>query len=132
MGRRVLACLLDVFLVLLLSSAAFTPLLFVRPGLIVVLVLLLLFVLLFCVLYLAYASVFDGFWGQTLGKALLGIEVVREEDGAVPGVGRAALRALIFLFADMIAGVFVMLSSQRRQRPGDMVAKTLVVRKRRR
>jgi uncharacterized RDD family membrane protein YckC len=62
---------------------------------------------------------------------LLGITVTREEDGETPGTGRAALRALIFLFADMIVGVFVMLASPKRQRPGDMAANTLVVRKRR-
>lgn len=130
-GRRVLASLFDVFLVSLFSSAAFAPLLFVQPGLVVVLVSLLLFVLLFCVFYVAYVAVLDGFWGRTLGKTLLGIEVIREEDGGAPGLGRAALRALIFLFADMIVGVFVMLASPKRQRPGDMAAGTLVVRKRR-
>lgn len=125
-----LASLFDVVLVALLSSAAFAPLLFAYPGLVVVLVLLLVFLLLFCISYLAYVAVFEGFWGRTLGKALLGIEVIREEDGSVPGPGRAALRALTFLFIDMLAGIFVMLASPKRQRPGDMVANTLVVRKR--
>lgn len=131
-GRRVLACLLDVFLVALLSSMAFAPLLFVPPGLVLVLVLMLLFVLLFCVVHLVHVAAFEGFSGRTLGKALLGIEVIREEDGGVPGPGRAALRALTFLFVDMFAGIFVMLASPKRQRPGDMAAGTLVVRKRRR
>lgn len=128
--RRVLASLIDCSLVTLLSSAAFTPLLLVKPGLILVLVLLLLFVIVFCIFYVAYVAVFEGFWGQTLGKVVFGIEVIREE-GGVPGPGRSALRALIFLFADMILGIFVMLASPKRQRPGDMAANTLVVRKRR-
>ncbi|MDQ3303112.1 MAG: RDD family protein [Actinomycetota bacterium] len=128
-GRRVLACLLDCFLVTLPSSVALTPFLFVRPGLLLVLIMLLVFVLLFCILYFVYVVVFDGFRGRTLGKAFLGIEVVRAEDGGVPGPGRAALRALAFLFVDMLVGVFVMLISPERQRPGDMVANTLVVRK---
>ncbi len=89
------------------------------------------FVLLFCILYFVYVVVFDGFRGRTLGKAFLGIKVVRAEDGGVPGPGRAELRALTFLFVDMIVGVFVMLVSPERQRPGDMAANTLVVRKRR-
>lgn len=131
-GRRMLACLLDVFLGALLSSVAFAPLLFVLPGLVLLLVLLLLFVLLFCIIYGVYIAAFEGFWGRTLGKMLLGIEVIREEDGGVPGPGRAALRALMFLFVDMFAGIFVMLASPKRQRPGDMAAGTLVVRKRRR
>lgn len=126
------ACLLDCTLVAVLSLAAFTPLLFVHPGLVVILMLLLLFVLLFCVLYLAYASAFDGFWGHTFGKALLGIAVIREEDGGVPGPGRAALRAAMFLFVDMLAGIFMILASPKRQRLGDVVANTLVVRTRRR
>ncbi len=131
-GRRVLASLIDCSLVALLSSAVFAPLLFVSPGLVLVLVLvlLLLFVLLFCVSYVAYVSTFEGFWGQTFGKTVSGIEVIREEDGGVPGPGRSALRALVFLFADMILGLFMMLASPKRQRPGDMAAGTLVVRKR--
>ncbi len=130
-GRRVAACLIDCTLVAVLSLAAFAPLLFVRPGLILVLILLLVLVLLFCVLYTIYVALSEGFWGRTLGKALLGIEVIREEDYGVPGLGRAALRALTFLFVDMFAGIFVMLASPRHQRPGDMAANTLVVRKRR-
>ena len=61
----------------------------------------------------------------------MGIEVIREEDGGVPGPGRAALRALMFLFVDMFVGIFVMLASPRRQRPGDLTTNTLVVRKKR-
>ena len=123
------ACLLDCALVGCFSLAAFAPLLFVRPALILVLVLLLLFVLLFCSFYIAYIAAFDGFLGWTLGKALCGIRGIREQDGGVPGPGRAALRATVFLFVDMIAGVFVMLASSKRQRLGDMAANTLVVRK---
>ena len=128
-GRRALACLLDVFLIALLSSVVFAPLLFVRLRLVLVLVLLLSYLLLFCALYLAHVTVFEGFWGRTLGKALLGIEVVRAEDGGVPGPWRAALRATMFLFMDMLVGVFVMLATPKKQRPGDMAANTLVVRK---
>lgn len=131
-GRRVLACLFDLSLVSLLSSAAFAPLFFTRLGLILILALMLLFLLLFCVFYLAYVAAFDGLRGQTLGKMILGIEVIRDADGGVPGPGRAGLRALIFLFVDMLLGVFVMLASSKRQRPGDVAADTLVVRKRRR
>lgn len=57
-----LASLIGCSLVALLSSAVLAPLLFVPPGLVLVLVLLLLFVLLFCVSYVAYVSVFEGSW----------------------------------------------------------------------
>jgi len=126
----VIACLIDCALAaLLFSSAAFAPLLLVQPGLVLVLVLLLVCVLLFCVLYFAHNVVFESFWGRTLGKAILGIEMIWSEDGGVPG--QAALRALTFLFVDMLTSIFVMLASPRRQRSGDMAAGTLVVRKRR-
>lgn len=128
-----LACLFDCSLVLVPVLAAFTTAALVgRPGLVVVLILLLLALLAWCALYFVYVVAFEGFRGQTLGKILLGIEVIRAEDGGVPGPGRAALRALTFMFADMIAGLFVMLSSPGKQRPGDMAANTLVVRKKRR
>ena len=131
-GRRVVACLLDCCLAALLSSVTFSPLLFVRPSLVVVLVLVLLFLLVFCAVFLVHAAVLDGYKGQTFGKALLGVEVIREQSGAPPGPYRAALRALTFLFVDMLVGLFVMLASPKRQRPGDVAAGTLVVRKKRR
>ena len=128
-GRRVAACLLDCSLAALLASVAFSPLLFTRPTLILTLVLALFFLLLFCAVYLVHAALLDGYKGQTLGKKLLGIEVIREGTGAPPGPYRAALRACTFLFVDMFVGLFVMLSSPKRQRPGDVAAGTLVVRR---
>jgi uncharacterized RDD family membrane protein YckC len=131
-GRRMAACLFDCLLVAVSSLVAFAPLLFVEPSLVVVLLGLLLFLLLFCAFYIVYVAMLDGFRGRTLGKALCGVVVIREEDGGVPGLGRAALRAAMFLFVDMLVGVFVMLASSNRQRPGDIAANTLVVRKQRR
>ena len=128
-GRRVAACLLDCSLAALLASVAFSPLLFTRPTLILTLVLALFFLLLFCAVYLVHAALLDGYKGQTLGRKLLGIEVIREGTGAPPGPYRAALRACTFLFVDMFVGLFVMLSSPKRQRPGDVAAGTLVVRR---
>lgn len=128
-----LACLFDCSLVLVPALAALAIAVLVgRPSLVLALILLLLALLAWCALYFVYVVAFEGFRGQTLGKMFLGIEVIRAEDGGLPGPGRAALRALTFMFADMIAGPFVMMSSPRRQRPGDMAANTLVVRKKRR
>jgi hypothetical protein len=84
-ARRVVAYLLDCPLVAGLSLVTFSTLLFVRPRLVVVLVVLLLIVLVFCAFYLAYVAAFDGFRGQTLGKMLCGIAVIRAEDGGPPG-----------------------------------------------
>jgi uncharacterized RDD family membrane protein YckC len=36
-----------------------------------------------------------GLWGQTIGKRLFGIKVVRLTDGEVPGLGAAAIRYLL-------------------------------------
>jgi uncharacterized RDD family membrane protein YckC len=98
----VLASLIDCSLITLLSSVAFALLLFVQPGLILLLALLLSFVLLFCIFYVAYVALFESFRGQTPGKMLLRIAVIREVDGGAPGSGRAALRALVFHLAHMI------------------------------
>ncbi len=97
-----LASLIDCSPVIPLSSVAFAPHLFVQPGLILALVLLLSFVLLFCIFYVAYVALFESFRGQTPGKMLLGIAVIREVDGGAPGSGRAALRAPVFHLAHMI------------------------------
>lgn len=131
-GRRVAACLLDSCLVLLLSCPALAPLLFLRPSFSTILSVLLFFFLVNLLVYLSYFVVVEGLSGRTLGKMLWDIEVVRAEDGGPPGLGRAALRALLFLAVDGLAGVFVILTSPHHQRLGDMAANTLVVRKNRR
>ena len=131
-GRRVAACLLDSCLVLLVSCPAFAPLLFLRPSFSAILSVLLFFLFVNLVVYLGYFAVFEGLTGRTLGKALCGIEVVRVEDDGPPGLGRATLRALMFLAVDGLAGVFVILATSRHQRLGDMAANTLVVRRARR
>lgn len=64
--------------------------------------------------------------GQSLGKRLLRIRVVREEDGGPPGWERAFLRSWVgYLFAP---GFFRALSDdERRQGAHDRAAGTLVV-----
>ena len=84
------------------------------------------------VVVFAYYMLLEGYLGQTLGKMLLGIKVVREDTGGVPGLGPAALRTVLRiidgLFFYLVAFVSV-LASQKNRRLGDMVANTLVVRK---
>ena len=74
----------------------------------------------------------EGYLGQTLGKRLLGIKVVRADSGGVPGLGAAALRTVLRIidgiFFYLVAFISV-LASQKNKRLGDMVAHTLVVRK---
>jgi uncharacterized RDD family membrane protein YckC len=70
--------------------------------------------------------------GRTLGKALLGLRVVRAADGGHPSAPALAARTLLrivdglpFFYA---LGVLVMLVTPGRQRIGDLAARTIVVR----
>ncbi len=84
------------------------------------------------VLAFGYYIVLEGALGQTLGKMLLGIKVIREDTGGVPGFKAATIRTVMRivdgLFAYLVAFIAV-LASERNQRLGDMAAHTLVVRK---
>jgi uncharacterized RDD family membrane protein YckC len=88
--------------------------------------------LLYIVGIFAYYLLLEGYLGQTLGKMLLGIKVVREDTGGVPGLGAAALRTVLRIidgfFFYAVAFVSV-LATQKNRRLGDMAAKTLVIRK---
>ena len=86
----------------------------------------------FFILAMAYYILMEGYLGQTLGKMLLGIKVVREDTGEVPGIKAAAIRSVLRvvdgLFSYLVAFVTVQISGKN-QRLGDMAAHTLVVRK---
>jgi len=84
------------------------------------------------VLVVLYYILLEGYLGQTVGKMLFGIMVVREDNGEVPGLGAATVRTLLRivdgLFSYLVAFVAVLVS-EKRQRLGDMAANTLVVHK---
>ena len=83
------------------------------------------------VLVVAYYVYFEGRKGQTLGKKMSGIKVIREDTGEVPGMQAALIRTLLRVidgFCGYLVGFLVANSSEKRQRLGDMVAHTLVVR----
>ena len=80
----------------------------------------------------AYYPVLEGFTGFTLGKLVTRIKVV-DAAGNLPGFQKALLRTLLrlvevnpFLFGGIPAGIAV-LTSKKRQRLGDMVAGTFVL-----
>jgi len=80
----------------------------------------------------AYYLFMEGYLGQTVGKMLLGIKVVREDTGGVPGLGAAAWRTVLRVIDGILfyAVAFVsVLATQKNRRLGDMAANTLVVRK---
>lgn len=79
-----------------------------------------------------YYPVLEGFEGGTAGKFALGIRVV-DYDGRRPGMLKALVRTLArivevnpFCMGGLPAGIVAMMSP-RKQRIGDMLAKTLVV-----
>ncbi len=78
--------------------------------------------------------VFEALWdGQTPGKRLLGLRVVRNGGGGVD-IGASAARNLIrfidFLPFGYFVGMICIIANQRNQRLGDLVAGTIVVRER--
>lgn len=142
-GRRVAAFLVDNVTVVTLIALVIVPPLFLMSlltsdtsGALVaffsLIVTLLLMALVFGV-FIGYYAVFEGRWGKTPGKRLMGIEVVREDNGGVPGMKKSALRGLLLMLADgqffCVVGFISILVTEKRQRLGDMVADTLVVRK---
>jgi uncharacterized RDD family membrane protein YckC len=78
---------------------------------------------LYGVIVVLYYVLLEGYLGQTVGKMVLGIKVVREDNGEVPG-----LRIVDGLFSYLVAFITVLISGKN-QRLGDMAAHTLVVRR---
>ncbi|MEW6156475.1 MAG: protein kinase [Verrucomicrobiota bacterium] len=56
---------------------------------------------------LSYYAVAEGLWGAAIGKSLCGIQVVGPTRQA-PGIGRAALRALIYLMPYTLPYLFIL------------------------
>ncbi len=68
--------------------------------------------------------------GQTFGMQLLGIRII-SKDGGEASIGQLAVRWILLIVDDLViglVGLFTMLLSRYRQRVGDHVANTLVVR----
>jgi uncharacterized RDD family membrane protein YckC len=87
--------------------------------------------LLWFALSIAYYVMLEAQLGGTLGKLLLGLRVVKTDGSAVDSRAaliRTVLRIVDGLFFYLIAAILVWRSS-RRQRLGDRVADTTVVRK---
>ena len=124
-----LACLLDCVLLTVLTVVLFTPLLFVSAGAPTIFLLALLLFAVDLIISCAYYVIPEGYTGQTLGKMLLGVEVIDEDTGGAAGPRAAAMRLFLLMSVDGLVGIFFVLASDKRQRLGDMAANTLVVRK---
>jgi len=81
-------------------------------------------------LALVYYVLFEGWFGGTLGKLILGMRVVKK-DGTRAGIGRAffrnLLRILDFLPVAYLLGIIMVAASSTKQRLGDRIAGTYVV-----
>lgn len=88
--------------------------------------------LLFMLLVTGALAFCDAAFGRTPGKALLGLRVVTANGGA-PSVGAATTRALMwlldFLWSFGLVGMALVTFTKRRQRLGDLMAGTMVVRR---
>jgi uncharacterized RDD family membrane protein YckC len=83
------------------------------------------------VILFAYFLLLEGLWGRTLGKLALGLRVVKVQDGSPCGWSRSVVRNLIRpfdLFFLGLPGGMVVLLTPARQRIGDLLGGTLVVR----
>jgi uncharacterized RDD family membrane protein YckC len=88
--------------------------------------------LIFSGLIAIYYILMEGYLGQTLGKMVVGIKVVREGTGEVPGLKAATIRTLLRLvdgLASYMVALVAVSVTEKRQRLGDMTAHTLVVHK---
>jgi uncharacterized RDD family membrane protein YckC len=80
-------------------------------------------------LWFVYAFVLEGWKGQTIGKKLLSLVVVGK-DGNACGFRRSFIRNVLRYIDGLgyyIPGLIVMLLSEKRQRIGDHLARTFVV-----
>jgi uncharacterized RDD family membrane protein YckC len=90
----------------------------------------LLYLLLIALLGFLYFGVLQGIKGWTVGKLALGIRLVDEHGRSGPGVGKAAIRWVLWIvdgFFFYLVAFVTALASEKNQRVGDMAAKTYVV-----
>lgn len=86
-------------------------------------------IVLLVMVYFALFHHFNG--GQTPGKSIMGVRVVKE-DGTAPGFDSLALRAMIMIIdvlpVPLCLGVIAIAVTPKRQRLGDLMTGTLLVR----
>lgn len=121
--RRAVAVIIDIILIGIVTSAIGGVFAQVRLGVIGSLIGL--------VLSFGYYIYLEGTYGQTIGKMALDIVVVTE-NGQHIDYGAAAIRTLLRIIdvlpAFYVVGIIFVLVTDRKQRLGDMLADTMVVR----
>ena len=71
----------------------------------------------------------EGAFGATMGKAIIGVRVTRQ-DGSVPGLGSSAIRNALRIVEGLplyVPGFFVAAFTRNRRRIGDFAARTYVL-----
>ncbi|MHB8691222.1 MAG: RDD family protein [Solirubrobacteraceae bacterium] len=86
----------------------------------------------YAVLVIAYYVLTESATGRTLGKALLGLRVVRAGTGEPPSTSAIVIRTLLrvvdFLpFLYFVGFITILITGARAQRLGDLAARTTVV-----
>jgi uncharacterized RDD family membrane protein YckC len=80
--------------------------------------------------WIANRALLEGATGASIGKHLLGIRVVKQQDGSICGIGKAFLRTLVGIVDHIfcfLVGLITALATKGHRRLGDMAAGTLVV-----
>jgi len=83
--------------------------------------------------FILYFTLLEGHYGQTVGKMAVKIKVVREADGAPIDYSQAAVRTILRFLDEIpyvipyLLGAILIWSSEEKQRLGDRVAHTVVV-----
>ncbi|WP_455363460.1 RDD family protein [[Eubacterium] cellulosolvens] len=81
-------------------------------------------------LWLIYFTYFEGTSGQTIGKKFAHVRVVKE-DGSSCDFGSALVRSILRIIDSLpafyILGIILIAATDKKQRLGDMLAKTIVV-----
>jgi uncharacterized RDD family membrane protein YckC len=121
-GLRTVATILDWFILVFASMFLFILVEAVMPPEIVV--------GLTCIMALLYYILFEGKFGATPGKMLVGLKVVQSDGGPCDyqaATMRTALRIIDFLPVTYLVAVVSVWLSPRKQRIGDRLAGTMVV-----
>ena len=84
------------------------------------------------ILFVVYLSLTEGYYGQSLGKKLFKIKVLKE-DGKKCDLKSAVIRNILRIVDVLpnlyIVGILVITFTPKKQRIGDLAAKTVVVKK---
>lgn len=82
------------------------------------------------VLFFVYLIVAEAVWGQTFGKKLFGIRVMMQDGRKCTVMGavlRNVFRLIDVIFGGYLLAIIVMTLTPKRQRVGDLIAKTVVI-----